>query len=304
VSPGAKRVGANKANHDCETKDVTVARGQTARVDLTCISLPRIEGKVTVNGVGTQASVTLFEGVAPIAFVETDAGGNFAFPNVSPGAKRVGANKANHDCETKDVFLALGVTARVDLTCTPRPGAIVVTATVGGSPTPGVQVTITGPTGQSGTIGPDGTVTLTQTLPTGADGKATFSGLPPGTYDITAQGPGLSCQSTTATVQPGGTANVTTPCTPTTGTIIVRLRNSNGGSPIVGAPVRLRGPAPSTAISPPQSTDAQGMATFTVAPGSYDILVAATSLGFTCPPASTSVGPGGQVTTTVDCTSP
>ncbi len=312
LAEGDHTVSATAEGLDCDPSQTRtiVPTSKTEgvhEVNFDCRRLPgRIEGKVTVNGAGTQATVDLFQDdlVGPnIGTVQTDGSGSFAFADVSPGSFGVVASKPNHDCGTKEVTVVSEQTTQADLACTPRPATVVVTVLLGpgGTPLSGVQVAINGPTNPSGTIGADETVNLTQTGTTGPDGKVTFPGLPPGTYDITAQQGSLSCPSTTVTVGPNEQGNATIVCTPpTTATIHVDVRRQDG-TPVVGMSVTLT-------LGPPavvQSTNASGRASFTnVTPGNYTIRFAGTSFGLTCADLPASVGPGSVLTVSRTCTSP
>ncbi|MGQ0702929.1 MAG: carboxypeptidase regulatory-like domain-containing protein [Gemmatimonadales bacterium] len=260
----------------------------TVIVNVTSGGSPLAEAAVTLRGPDTQT-------------LSTGSDGKATFTGLAPGSYDVIVLKTGFNCGTGTANAPSGGTAQVDVVCTPLPGTVVVTVQVSGSPTPGVSVTINGPSGPGGTIGPDGTVTLTQTKMTGQDGKATFSDVPPGTYDITATQQPLSCPSTTATVGPGDTKNVTIECTPpTTGTINVDVKRMDG-TPVPGLLVTLTsGPPPVS-----QSTDTNGRATFTnVTPGSYTLRFAGTPFGLNCPDKQVSVGPGATLTVTETCTSP
>ena len=306
LADGRYSVSATASGRDCDPPRITTVAGQggnAPEVNFSCRPLTgRIEGRVTVNGTGTQASVSLFAGTSFIATVETDAGGSYNFLDVEPGTKQVRASKPGHDCGTRDVSVVSQQATLADLVCTPRPASVTVTVELpGGTRVPGASVTISGP-GPSGTVGSGGTVSLTQTGTTGADGKVMFPGLPAGTYQITVALPNHSCTGTSLTVLPGEGKEFTSGCTPITGTVIIRLRTPAGAG-IANVPVRLQGPSPSTAISAPQTTDAQGNATFIVPPGSYTVLIAATALGFSCPTPVVSVGAGATNTSTFTCTS-
>jgi Carboxypeptidase regulatory-like domain/PAAR motif len=107
---------------------------------------------------------------------------------------------------------------------------------------------------------------------TDASGGVTFSGLPPGPYQVDVSANNFSNGTGQATVQSSSTGSTTIVLVPTTGSLDVAVHDSTNHSAIAAAIVTLTGPTPSTAF-----TDSQGVAHFTtLGAGSYQIAASAT----------------------------
>ncbi|HLG05009.1 MAG TPA: carboxypeptidase regulatory-like domain-containing protein [Gemmatimonadales bacterium] len=244
------------------------------------ITTGSITGRVTTDGVGTQATIGLTGPETRSG--STDGSGNFSFTELDPGTYQVSATASGRQCETRNVTVVAGQTTQADITCTLLPATIVVTLTSQGNPISGATVTLNGPTPGSGV--------------TDASGMVTFTNRTAGSYTISvaATALGFSCPGGNANPAAGETANVAITCTSLTATIIVTVTSL--GSPVAGATVTLTGPTPGSG-----STDVNGMITFTNrTPGSYS--VGATRTGFVCGSGTANPAAGQTVNVAISCT--
>jgi uncharacterized protein (DUF2141 family) len=147
-------------------------------------------------------------------------------------------------------------------------GAIQGTISMGDSPLFGIQVSLEGPAGN-------------RTASTGANGSFTFADLPPGAYTVTANVAEATCNSASAAVQAGQTAQVNIDCEQAGGLIIGTVL-VGGTPPQQSASVSLTGPAGNRTAS----TGANGNFTFTdLPPGAYTVKASLQDtplLTFTC----------------------
>ncbi len=266
----------------CQPQSATVVAGQVDQTDITCTPLPAtINVTVTIQGSPAPNVGVTLAGPTP-GTLTTGANGTATFTNKSPGSYTVTAQVSGHSCPSATTNPAAGETVNVTINCTPLSATIAVTVTGPGGPISGVNVTLTGPTGGTGT--------------TDANGQVTFTNRTAGSYTISvaATAQGFSCPPGAANPAPGATANVLIVCTPITGTLVVTV--SSSGSPVAGATVSVSGPTPGTAV-----TDVNGMATFTNrGPGGYTI--GALRTGFVCGTTTANVVAGQTGNAAISCT--
>ncbi len=191
VSPDAKTVTINAADRAPTitlTKAVSRVAGSVRRPDGTRV---------------TDARVSLLSGTDRLATVRADGAGAFSFAVVRSGSYRLRAISATSGIATGDVPVTAG-TAATGLTLTTGGRALAVTVAGPGGPVEGAVVSAREP---GSAAGPE--------RRTGANGVATFAGLPPGTLtveaaavDLAPSGAEVAAGATSATLTLGAGARI------------------------------------------------------------------------------------------------
>ncbi len=183
LTPGSYRVEIGGFDADAVTfsqtsKTVLADQDETARADFggTLLRTARIEGAATADGepvIGATVSIT---GDYMTAEARTNSNGDYAFDGVVPGDYEA---ELEYDAETFDFATsALAVSARSGRTATAnfagtrlRTAAIAGVVSAEGAPIEGVDVSISGPSGELD-------------AETDADGEYGFAELAPGSYRV------------------------------------------------------------------------------------------------------------------------
>lgn len=224
LSPGTYDVTASLAGHaGASVSGIAVAAGSTTYVRLALTTLPTTGG-LSVSVLGSDGSP---QAGASVRVVETGANGttatdgSIAFTGLVPGGYNVTATLAGFANATAGIAVVAGIQLPVVLTLAlaPTTGDLVMTVTAAlGAPLAGATVSVQ----------PSGLV-----LTTGALGLAVFADLPAGTYTVQVTATGHQTLSLVVTVDAGASARehvALLPVAPTTGTLVVQIRDPSGAS--------------------------------------------------------------------------
>lgn len=164
-----------------------------------------IVGEVTLDGVPrTGAAVTLSQDGGVVAMEATDAGGDYAFPDLDPGTYRVEVAIPGADCPGGRTVVVGVAQSTVNFACS-TPGALL--GNLSGLAFGAVGFTVLVVRDPSGTV-------AAQTV-VGAGGEFNVSGLAAGSYVVRllpSAGSTVSCQDVSTEVPSGGTATVNVVC--------------------------------------------------------------------------------------------
>jgi protocatechuate 3,4-dioxygenase beta subunit len=192
VSPGTYSVAATATGFTSPSaQPVTVASGGTATANLTLTATSGISGAVNdsqatpqpISGASVHYAGT--GGTTGSGTMGTDLSGSYTFSGVPPGTYSVTASATGFTSPAADpITVTAGVTATANFTMSATSG---ISGTVTDSETPAQAVSgaTVAYTGTGGTTGSGSTTT-------GAGGTYSFSGVPPGTYSVTATETGFT----------------------------------------------------------------------------------------------------------------
>lgn len=255
IPTGTYTFTATKSGYGSGTSNgLTIAKGATATAT---VALTRQTGnaKITVtDGTAPLSDVTVsvtLNGQAQTAI--TAANGEATFTNIPAGTYTFTATKADYGSGTaNDVVIANGTTATATIALTRQTGGAKITVTDGALPLVGATVSVT-VNGQA------------QTATTTANGEATFTNIPTGTYTFTATKPDYgSATANDVVIASGETATKTIALTRQTGS--AKINVTDGDNPISGITVNVT----VNGQVKTETTNAQGEVTFTSIPtGQY-----------------------------------
>jgi hypothetical protein len=233
-----------------------------------------ISGRVTsaANGSGIAGAKIAFYGGETTA----DSSGNYQLPNVPAGSTQLTARASGYQNYSIVITSGTQSTANFALIPSNAAGSVTgkITSAIDGTARPGVTVTYSG-----------GSAT------TNSSGAFTFSAIPGGTYDFTAQLSGWVSVTIRATVQPA-TASVLNMRIATGAKLTGRVTNSAGAA-LAGATVNLHGGLVPINIS--VKTDSNGnYDSGWVAIGSYQAVASAS--GYALSRASVTLSTGATTT--------
>ncbi|WP_303982341.1 carboxypeptidase-like regulatory domain-containing protein, partial [Niallia circulans] len=165
-----------------------------------------------------------------IASTKTDLNGNYVITGLSPGSYDVVFSADNFASQTSTVHLTPNEIVTINAALTPNPAAVSgrVVATGTGAPIANALI-------QAFTT--EGTF-VTSTL-TDVDGQYTLTGLPEGTFTISASATDFATQIQTVTLPPGETEIVNFALTPNPASLSGIVTDAQTGSPITGALVQV-----------------------------------------------------------------
>ena len=279
VSPGTYSVSASATNYTSPAaQSVTVNAGAvTSGVNFTLTATSGISGAVTdsqatpqpISGASVHYAGT--GGTTGSGTMGTDTTGSYTFSGVPPGTYSVTASATGFTSPTADpITVTAGVTATANFTMSATSG---ISGTVIDSETPAQAVS--GATvayiGTGGTTGSGSTTT-------GAGGTYSFSGVPPGTYSVTATETGFTspaAQPVTVTtgVIKSGVDFTLTATSGISGTV------TDGTLPIGSATVSYGGTGGSTGSGSTATAVDGTYALSGVPPGTYTVTASAAAYG-------------------------
>lgn len=265
LTAGTYSLTLSLAGYATITTQTRVNAGQT--VDLGVIPLSKSTDATTgtVRGIVTDAQtgaplggVAIVVTGAPPAI--TDANGAYQIANVPPGSIAITAFKVGYNGASGSATVTAGSVVIFSPALSPQTGDVTLQGRIiesaTGAPLAGVTVNLSGP--------------VAQTLVTGADGLFSFTGLPGGSYTLTATTPGFFGLTASIMASPGqydlGDLGLSTNEPATTGTLRGSVTDAQTGAAIAGATVSVG--ASQTA------TDADGSYAFAdLAPGEVVVQV-------------------------------
>lgn len=269
--PGSYTFVFTAAGYGSETRGAVVISNQTIILDA---ELTRIAG--TLTGTITDPStapiagavVTVFLDNIQIASVLTDAAGQYTIPGLAPDQYTVVIGATNYGTVTLGATINSGQTTILDAVLTPDPGTLTgLVQETGGSPLPGVNITVTTSSG-SGTI--------VATTVTASDGTYLITGLAPGNYIVVASAPTFQQSSEGATIVSGATTVINFTLAPNPGALAGTITNAQTGTPIQGANVQIRILDAGGSVIATVSSDAAGQYSVSnLAPGFYTVVASA-----------------------------
>jgi len=252
--------------HDYSNGDLKYA-SSTGQISITAsLRVKVVDGSGNILSGATIISTTQPTGQTTLTGTSGDKDPTI-FNNLVAGSYTVQASKTGYTTGSSSVTVAEAATTDVTLTLQliPSTGDLKITVkTSTGTPLAGISVTLTTqPSGQS---------TLTKTCD--SNGKATFSGVLPGSYTVQASKDGYNSASGTVSVTAGGVAElaITLQATPTKGDLKIIVKESSGAI-ISGVSVSSTSqPGGQSALSGTSASD--GSVTFTgLAVGNYTLQV-------------------------------
>jgi len=269
-----QRQGFRDGTVQTQVAEQTQARAGSGGASTAVVNLGAATGDLTVrvldNGgraiSGASVTVTPALGLAP-AVQTTDGQGNANFSGLQAGSVRISATATDFATGNGNSTVAANASTATTLTLTASVGNLDVQVQDNlGAAIPGADVTVV--------PAPAGAAAAPKT---DAQGRAGFTRVPVGSVTITVRKSGFRDGTATATITPGGLANVPLVLQPTAVDVTVQVV-SNTGVKLSGATVNVDGP-----LSISGTTDANGVVIFRLAPGRHQI--AATLANFTSPPA-------------------
>jgi acid phosphatase len=279
ITPGTYSVTASQTGFTSQTNSVAVSSGATSTLDFHLSAAPTagaFTGHVTnANTAAAIAGATVsFSGGS----TTTDSNGAYSFSNVAPGTYSVTVSATGFTSQTGSVTVSSGATSTLDfqLSQASTPGTItgrVTNITTGGSVS-GATVSFSG-----GSTTADGS------------GNYTFTGVAPGTYNVTATHSGYFPVTNSATVASG--AAVTLNFALATGGKVAGTVTNAGGTPITGASVSITGGSISTTVNITTSSSG-GYNSNWVPVGTYTVTVSAS--GHATQSKSTTINTGATTT--------
>jgi hypothetical protein len=195
IAPGTYNVTASAVNYQKSTQSSTVTSGNTATTNFTLNELGKITGFVKNSvGVALSGATVSFSGGS----VTTAADGSYTLGNVVPGSYNVTATAPNYKSSTKSTTVNPGQTTNQSFSLSPQTGGIKgKTTTISGVALQGVSVTVTG-----------GLISTTKSTISDRHGNYSFSGLPVGSYTVTAAHAGYTTLQKSVTVSSNSTSTV------------------------------------------------------------------------------------------------
>ncbi|HEX9562482.1 MAG TPA: carboxypeptidase regulatory-like domain-containing protein [Gemmatimonadaceae bacterium] len=261
VQIGSYSITATHTAYNPNSTNAVVVAGLTVTANLNLTPQGgSIAGVVTDATTGAPVSGASVSTQPPTSSVSTNAQGAYTISGAASGTYTVNASRSGYAPNSVQVTVMAGQTATAGIALTPLPGTLsgTVTDAASGAPIAGASVT---------------TQPATTTAITNSQGAFTISGVPAGSYNVTASHAGYSPGSANGVVGPGQAVTVNIALAPVPGTISGVITNASNGAPIAGATVST---VPPTATV---TTNAQGSYTIpNVPPGTYT--VNATSAGF------------------------
>jgi hypothetical protein len=175
--------------------NVTVTSNNTTTANLALNELGKITGFVKNSGGVALAGATVsFSGGA----TTTAADGSYTLSNVVPGSYNVTASAPNYKNSTKSTTVNPGQTTTQNFNLSPQTGGIKGTITnTSGVVLQGATISVSG-----------GIIPTTKSTTTDKHGNYSFSGLPFGTYTVTASKTGYTTQQTSTKVSSNTTSTV------------------------------------------------------------------------------------------------
>jgi hypothetical protein len=272
LAPGNYIVVAGATGYGTEFQGAVVSIGITTTVNFALRSQQgAIAGTVTdastTNPI-SGATVTILNGNTIITSVETDVGGNYSAPNLTPGNYTVIVYAINYQTQSKGATVTAGNTTIVDFALISAPGTIqgIVTRADTNAPISGATVAIFQQVNFIGSV------------LTSPDGTYLFPGLAPGSYTVIANASNFQIQVVGATVSSSATTTVNFALSGNPGSINGKVIDAVSNNPIAGAAIRvLNGPTLiATAI-----TDSNGNYIIpNIAPDDYFVIAQAPSYQF------------------------
>jgi len=242
--------------------------------DVQTYTFPQTSGAIsgTVTDAGTGQPI----GGATVSYTggsaSTDANGVYTLSNAQPGTYSVLAGATGYVSQTATATVSSGATTILNFALA-QSGAVtgMVTDAGNGQPIFGATVSYSG-----------GSTT------TDSGGHYTLSGVPQGTYTVSASAPGYVPGSATVTVSPGATATQDFALTFAPGTITGTVSDAGSGEPISGATV-------SCSCGSGGITNGFGSYTLSgITPGTYTVTASAT--GYAAQSASVTVAANSTTT--------
>jgi len=231
--------------------------------------------------VGLAAAAAFLTGLLAASIAPcTNSSGAYTFNGVPAGTYSITVTATGFTAPSaKPVTVTAGGTATASFTMTATSG---ISGTVTDSVTHAAIVTATvSYSGTGGTTGSGSTTAINSST-----GAYTLSGVPPGTYTVTASAPGYASQSlTSVSVTAGNTATANFALVATnTGSISGAVSDSQTpAQPVSGASITYTGTGGTTGTGTTTTNSSGGYTFSAVPPGTYS--VAATATGFTTPSA-------------------
>ncbi|MEH7320268.1 carboxypeptidase regulatory-like domain-containing protein, partial [Priestia megaterium] len=236
LEEGEYRVVISADNYGTQPFRVVLTPGEQEILNAALTPNPAtIQGTVTDAQTGTPISgagvVTVIAGSGIIiASTQTDLNGNYIITGLSPGSYDVVFSANNFASQTSTVHLTPNEIEIVNAALTPDP------ATVSGRVV-NVETSIPIANALIQAFTTEGTF-VTSTL-TDVDGQYTLTGLPEGTFTISASVTDFATQIQTVTLTPGETEIVNFALTPNPASLSGIVTDAQTGSPIAGALVQV-----------------------------------------------------------------
>jgi hypothetical protein len=184
-------VTASLANYATQSATVTVGGGKTAIQNFALQSNPgAVSGTVSDAGTAQPIGGALISDSVSGLTATTSSTGQYTLANLAEGSHSLSVTASGYVSQSKTVSVAAGSTTNQNFTLSLAPGGITGTISNAGNNQPIGGATVS-----------DGAISTT----TDATGRYTFSGVPPGTYTVTASATGFTTQSGSVTVNPGAT---------------------------------------------------------------------------------------------------
>lgn len=269
VSPGTYNDVGLATGYQNSLISISVSAGVTTNQNL---ALTPKYGTVTggvrddVTGVPlVGASVRLEQNSSIVDTTSTNANGEYAFYNVSPGSYNDVGLATGYQNSLIGISVSAGLTTSQNLALTPKYG------TVNG----GVRDDVNGAPLVGATVRLEQNSTIIDTTSTNANGEYSFYNVLPGTYNDVGLATGYQNLLISISVSAGLTTNQNLALTPKIGTVTGNVYNSITRLPLAGASVRLE--QNGTIVYGPVSTNANGAYTIgNVSPGAYNLVGLAT----------------------------
>ncbi|MEW4288285.1 carboxypeptidase regulatory-like domain-containing protein [Rossellomorea marisflavi] len=256
----------------------------TTVVNVNVLAAATINGTITDQTTGLvlpNTTVTLLQGVTVIATTSSNAAGFYSFTNVVPGNYTVQASRTNYTTASVNTSVSSGSSQTVNIALQPLTSNITGNVSSGG-PINNATIVLTNTSG-----------TVVATTTTNAAGNYSFTGITPGSYNLSVNAAGFQSQTAGVTTVANQTAIVNFVLVANPGAISGTVRDSVTNAPIQGSTVELLTPTGillSTTVS-----DVTGQYTFgNLAPGSYQ--VRAVALGYSTSTVSAQVVSGATTT--------
>ncbi|GLI84555.1 hypothetical protein ANABIO32_22650 [Rossellomorea marisflavi] len=241
----------------------------TSIVNVTVLPAATINGTITdaVSGlVLPNTTVTLLQGATVIATTTTNASGQYSFTNLVAGNYTVQAARTNYVTGSASTSVSTGTSRTVNIALQPLPSTITGNVSSGG-PIANATVVLTNSAG-----------TVVATTTSDGAGNYTFTGVVPGSYNLSVTAAGFQSQTAGVTTVANQTSIVNFVLVANPGAISGTVRDSVTNAPIPGAVVEL---LTQTGILLSSTTsDGAGAYTFAnLAPGSYQVRAVAAGYG-------------------------
>ncbi|MCM2605594.1 carboxypeptidase regulatory-like domain-containing protein [Rossellomorea marisflavi] len=258
----------------------------TTIVNVNVLAAATINGTITDQSTGLvlpNATVTLLQGVTVIATTTSNAAGFYSFTNLAAGNYTVQASRTNYTTASVNTSVSSGSSQTVNIALQPLNSTITGNVSSGG-PIANATIVLTNPAG-----------TIVATTTTNGAGNYTFTGIIPGSYNLSVTAAGFQSQTAGVTTVANQTSIVNFVLLANPGAISGTVRDSLTNAPIQGSTVELL--TQTGILLSSTVTDAAGLYTFgNLAPGSYQ--VRAVALGYSTSTVSVQVVSG--ATTTVN----